>query len=230
MRTDTILTQAAGIVIYSVLALPGFVLAGEIRDVEISREGVLFGCVVQNDGNPIAGANVSLLYDRKPVAVVQTDGNGRFNVSGIRGGVHEIVVGRSRMPVRVWAHGTAPGSAVQVALLSIQTTVVRGQNAYSGHTFANSAPTQIYSGSPVYSASPVYGPNCAPVCAPTVPSTSQACSQCNVCEPCEPRNLAAVDLITLASIGTGVASLAVGIDNHQSLRAVLARQAAVASP
>jgi hypothetical protein len=104
---------------------------GVIKDVELSADGTLFGQVVSPDGHVLPDAVVQLRYQGTGVAAAQSNADGRFAISGVRGGAHELVVGSLRSPVRLWNNGTAPQSASQGLLISANETIVRGQDAYS---------------------------------------------------------------------------------------------------
>lgn len=135
MKLHTMLTKAASLAVCFGVLMSGPVMAGAesiIRDVEISEDGTLYGVVHNSAGHAVASAPVQLKYQGKPVAVTASNAEGRFAISGVRGGAHELTVGSSSSPVRLWANGTAPKTATRGIAVAADQTVVRGQN-YDGY-------------------------------------------------------------------------------------------------
>ena len=119
------------------------------RDVALQKGGVLQGRFVDagdgsasdgstSDGStsdvPIAGAPISLLYNNRVVARTQTDKQGRFTFSRLRGGVYQVAAPDTQQLYRLWAAGTAPKAAEQVARVVAGQSVVRGQHANGQNT------------------------------------------------------------------------------------------------
>jgi hypothetical protein len=131
MRTHTLLTRVAcSAVCYGVL-LTGPTMAGVkgiIKDIQMSADGTLYGLVAASEGRPVSDAVVQLRYQGSPVAAAKCNAEGRFAISGVRGGAHEVVIGALRTPVRLWASGTAPKGAKPVLVIVSKQTVVRGQD------------------------------------------------------------------------------------------------------
>jgi hypothetical protein len=98
-----------------------------IRDVELAFGGLLVGRLTDANGQPLAGAPVSVLSDGKPLATMQTDDEGVFAVSKLRGGVHEIATADDVQICRLWAAGTAPPGAPQSVDIVAPGEVIRGQ-------------------------------------------------------------------------------------------------------
>jgi hypothetical protein len=136
MRTHTLLTRIAsmaaslGILCSSSASAFGAGGAGRqtaVRDVELSADGTLVGHVYHADGSAVADQDVELRFKGTAVARTKTSANGQFAVSGARGGAHELTVGETVSPVRLWKNGTAPEGASRGLVVTSDTTVVRGQ-------------------------------------------------------------------------------------------------------
>ncbi len=139
MKLHTMLTKAASLAVCFGVLLSGPVMAGAesmIRDVEISKDGTLYGVVHNAQGQAVAAAPVQLKYHGKAVAATSSNADGRFAITGVRGGAHELMVGSSSSPVRLWANGTAPKTATQGIAVAANEAVVRGQSyeTYPGAT------------------------------------------------------------------------------------------------
>jgi len=136
MRTHTLLTRIAsmaaslGILCSSsafAFGAGGAVRQTTVRDVELSADGTLVGHVYHADGSVVADQDVELRFKGTAVARTKTSANGQFAVSGARGGAHELTVGETVSPVRLWKNGTAPDGASRGLVVTSDTTVVRGQ-------------------------------------------------------------------------------------------------------
>ena len=135
MRTHTLLTKVASVAVCFGVLLSGPVMAGAngiIKDVELSKDGVLYGQVYTPTGQVVPNTVVKLQYQGKAVAAAKSNENGQFAISGVRAGAHEVVVGPLRNPVRLWSHGSAPGSATKGIVLPIDEAIVRGQQFDDG--------------------------------------------------------------------------------------------------
>ncbi len=102
------------------------------RDVALhqgaSQQGnVLVGQMLDAQGAAIAGATVSVQTAGKEVARVLTDQAGKFQVTGLKGGVHQVAAAGQQNVYRLWAPQTAPPAAQQGLMLVSSTDVVRGQ-------------------------------------------------------------------------------------------------------
>ncbi|MCP4786413.1 MAG: carboxypeptidase regulatory-like domain-containing protein [Fuerstiella sp.] len=131
MRTHTLFTRVACIAVCFGVILSGPAMAGAkgvIKDIELSADGTLYGQIAASQGRPVADAVVQLRYQGAPVAATRSNADGRFAISGVRGGAHEVVSGASRSPVRLWARGTAPKGAKPGLVITNKQTVVRGQD------------------------------------------------------------------------------------------------------
>ena len=131
MRMHALFTRVACIAVCLGVLLSGPVMAGAkgvIKDIELSADGTLYGQTAASHGRPIADAVVQLRYQGMPVAATKSNADGRFAISGVRGGAHEVVIGAVRSPVRLWANGTAPKGATPGLVIATNATVVRGQD------------------------------------------------------------------------------------------------------
>jgi hypothetical protein len=107
------------------------VLAGDLRDaardIELTRDGSLYGEVCSSEGLAVANAAVTLRYQGSEIASATTDAEGHFLITGVRGGAHEMTVGSLAVPVRLWKNGTAPEAAAETLVVAADEHVVRGQ-------------------------------------------------------------------------------------------------------
>ncbi len=98
-----------------------------MQDVGLQKGGTLMGQLVGPSGTPIAEAKVSLLQNNRELANTITDKQGKFSFTHLRGGVYQLVTADSNQLYRLWAAGTAPKSAGQVAQVIAGQPVMRGQ-------------------------------------------------------------------------------------------------------
>ncbi len=96
-------------------------------DVELGADGLLVGHVVDENGAPVEGAIVSIRHGRNEVANTQTDKNGVFHATSLRGGVHQIVAGNGSGLYRFWTNDAAPPKSQDQAVVVSGSEVVRGQ-------------------------------------------------------------------------------------------------------
>lgn len=98
-----------------------------IRDVELARGGLLVGRLLDANGRPLANADVALISGESTLAETRSDAEGVFAVSGLRGGVHQIVTPDTAQVCRLWANGTAPPRTASSVDVVAAEDVVRGQ-------------------------------------------------------------------------------------------------------
>jgi hypothetical protein len=101
-------------------------LSTAVRDVALQEDGVLKGQVLDKQGAPLAGIPVVVARQGKQIAKTETAADGSFAVSGLNGGVYEIITARGNAVYRLWAPRTAPPAATAQALIVSGDTVVRG--------------------------------------------------------------------------------------------------------
>jgi hypothetical protein len=133
MRTHTLFTKCASIAVCFGVLLSGPVMAGTqgiIKDVELTSNGVLYGQISTSQGKGIPNAVVHLRHQGAAVATAKSNAEGRFAISGVRGGAHEVVVGAVHSPVRLWSAGAAPKGAMKGIVVAAEETIIRGQNTY----------------------------------------------------------------------------------------------------
>lgn len=131
MRTHTLLTRAASIAVCFGVLLSGPAMAGGtrvIRDVQLTQQGKFQGQLVTPAGKSVSNAVVQLRFKGTPVAAAKTDAQGRFAISGVRAGAHEVVTGAVHSPVRLWSFGKAPQGARTGMVVAVDETIVRGQD------------------------------------------------------------------------------------------------------
>lgn len=99
-----------------------------ISDVALAPGGMLVGQLLDEAMQPVRGAAVEVQADGQTTASTVTDANGVFAVSGLRGGVHQVVAQNTVENCRLWAPGTAPPNAQPILrYVPGQESVVRGQ-------------------------------------------------------------------------------------------------------
>jgi len=103
---------------------------GIIKDVELSKEGTLYGQVYTPEGTKVANAIVQLRYQGTAIAAAKSDSSGQFAIGNVRGGAHEVVIGSLSSPVRLWSAGSAPNNATKGIVVKADETIVRGQDPY----------------------------------------------------------------------------------------------------
>ncbi len=145
MRTHTLFTRATSLAVCLGILMSGPVSmagdAGIIKDVELSKDGVLYGQVYTPAGQAVPDAVVQLRYQGTAVAAARCNEKGQFAINGVRGGAHEVVVGPLRNPVRLWSAGSAPKVATQGIVVAVDEAIVRGQDMYCEPGYEACPPT-----------------------------------------------------------------------------------------
>jgi hypothetical protein len=100
-----------------------------VLDVQLPRDGILRGQVLNPQGKPLPGASVEILQGKTRVASSTTDAKGQFAVPLRTGGVYVIAAGDAWSPFRVWPTPTAPPGAHERILLVAQSPIMRGQGS-----------------------------------------------------------------------------------------------------
>lgn len=115
-----------------VLICPAPLLASEkittaaVRDIELTNQKAIAGAVVTPEGAAVAGEKIEVFSNAKLIARVQTDARGRFQVKGLRPGIHVVRSRFGAKACRFWSPGTAPPSA-RTGMVLTSGKVVRGQ-------------------------------------------------------------------------------------------------------
>lgn len=99
-----------------------------ISDVRLHEGGTLLGQVVDAQGIAAANKPVAVHAHNRVVGSAVTDKHGHFVVSGLQGGVYQVVAGSDGTGAyRLWVNKTAPPVAKPAALIVCGDQVVRGQ-------------------------------------------------------------------------------------------------------
>lgn len=98
-----------------------------VADVELGQGGLLLGQVLDAEAQPLVDSQVTVMAGSQPVATAQTDDNGVFAVTGLRGGMHQLDAGESRQFCRLWSPGTAPPAAESALQMVAGGDTIRGQ-------------------------------------------------------------------------------------------------------
>ena len=88
-------------------------------DASLDPGDVLRGAVVDNAGTAAPFATVVLLRKQQIIAIGQTNEDGKFAISNVRGGVYQIASGDRVTLLRCWTDGTAPPAAKKATLLQV---------------------------------------------------------------------------------------------------------------
>ncbi len=108
-----------------------------VADVQLHGGGMLWGQVVDANGNPQQAVSVTLRQADRDVATAVTNASGHFAVRGLRGGTCEIVAGQTHLFCRIWPTNTAPPAAKPGAMLVTGGGGVRGQTGPIGYWLGN---------------------------------------------------------------------------------------------
>ena len=98
-----------------------------IQDVKLQAGGILTARIVNAQGNPVAGEQVSILFQGIEVAAVVSDADGFATVSGLRPGLHSIATPTGTSACRLWNAETAPPASASVPAVVSDAQVTRGQ-------------------------------------------------------------------------------------------------------
>lgn len=98
-----------------------------VQDVKLAQRGILTARVVDLQGNPVVGEQVSVMFQGKEIATAVSDENGFTAVSGLRPGLHAIVTPTGTTACRLWNADTAPPTATAVPAVVADSEVIRGQ-------------------------------------------------------------------------------------------------------
>jgi hypothetical protein len=104
------------------MPLPGITIV----DVELARDSVLHGTVLDEHGAIQPGRQVSVRGIGEAELLVVSDENGKFQFPMKRGGTYQLASCDRVVNVRCWTHGAAPPHAIQGVTIGGQ-QVVRAQ-------------------------------------------------------------------------------------------------------
>lgn len=96
-------------------------------DVQLQKDGLLLGFVLDDQGNPLEKAIVKVTHKDRVIATAKTNQRGAYAIQGLRGGVHVVDVADTQSHFRFWTERTAPPAATKSALTVTQGKVVRAQ-------------------------------------------------------------------------------------------------------
>ena len=82
-----------------------------VVDVALRDGGMLYGQVVDPQGNAVSDTPVALSYDNREIGRSRSDTHGTFAFQDLRGGVHRVAAADGLQTYRLWAPGTAPPTA-----------------------------------------------------------------------------------------------------------------------
>jgi len=99
-----------------------------IDDIALDMHGKFHGQVLRESGAAASDVTIHVLKNGREVTNVSTNEEGRFEISGLRGGVYQFMTGESGVMYRVWAPRTAPPAAKPVALLVDDHGLIRAQD------------------------------------------------------------------------------------------------------
>ena len=97
-------------------------------DIALGANGTLSGQFVDAQGKGIDGARVTIHHNGRMVAETMTDTEGRYEVTNLRGGAHELIAGKYVQQARLWTNDTAPPSAKSESVIVAHNGIVRGQD------------------------------------------------------------------------------------------------------
>lgn len=106
--------------------------ASIVRDLSLTKDGVLQGQVSNAKKAATASLTVSIRKERKEVNRTRTDNKGCFEVKGLKPGTYYIVAGTGHGLYRVWASNIAPPKALKSARIISDKTLIRAQNSDGG--------------------------------------------------------------------------------------------------
>lgn len=101
--------------------------ASVMQDVKLATGGMLTARIVDPQGNPVVGEQVSVMFQGKEIASVVSDSDGFAAVSGLRPGLHAIVTPTGTTACRLWNADTAPPTATAVPAVVSDSEIIRGQ-------------------------------------------------------------------------------------------------------
>ena len=98
-----------------------------MQDVRLAKGGLLTARIVDLQGKPVGGEQVSVMFQGKEIAAVVSDADGVAAVRGLRPGLHAIVTPTGTTACRLWNADTAPPTATAVPAVVSDAEVIRGQ-------------------------------------------------------------------------------------------------------
>ncbi|QDV68365.1 hypothetical protein Poly24_20740 [Rosistilla carotiformis] len=135
----TIVTCAAMIVPHPALAaarstqiVDGIQVSQSIKNVRLAKTGALRGAIVDQNGNPVAGAPVVVGQQGKIVAELNTAADGRYELATATPGVYQVASYAGVQTIRVHADNAPADSVDGVVQVIDQAGISRGQCCAAG--------------------------------------------------------------------------------------------------
>jgi hypothetical protein len=177
-------------------------VTANIADVTLHKGGIAAGQVVDSQGNTVANLPVSIRHEGKTIVVVKTRKDGTWVAKGLRGGLHQVAVGRDQQVIRLWSPNTAPPTARKLSTLVVSGKVIRGQDGYYYDPGQQQEypPNAGYADAGYVDAGYADGACCPP---------DDNCGGGGWC--------GGLDVITVATVGASAAALVYAIDNNNKL-------------
>ena len=111
--------------------------APKITDVVLDQSS-LHGHLLDGQGQTLDGATIELIQGDNVVAQTTTDGAGRYQVDGLKGGLYLVRAGGQTVVIRCWTEESAPPNARQQLTQVAHGSVVRGGDEASANLSAGS--------------------------------------------------------------------------------------------
>ncbi len=108
-----------------------------INDIALGAGGQLSGMVLSRHGKPTDAFPVTVTQKGRAVGTLSPDKSGRFQISGIHGGLFQVSAGRNAYMCRGWVAGTAPPIVRDQLLIVPEGIVENGQRPFSDLFFAD---------------------------------------------------------------------------------------------
>lgn len=99
-------------------------------DVELTATNEVRGLVLDGQGQQLANAKIQIASKHGAPTHTTTDEHGRFTISPVNTGEHQLSVFGSPVWCRCWKSGTAPPNARQDLLIVASKSVQRGQREF----------------------------------------------------------------------------------------------------
>ncbi|MBN1589847.1 MAG: carboxypeptidase regulatory-like domain-containing protein [Pirellulales bacterium] len=106
-------------------------------DVELHKDGMLVGQVVNAQGIPQNKVPLSLIQGDKTLVKTATNRGGFFAVKEVPSGTYRVVADKTQGVYRLWANKTAPPNAQPGALLVVGQGPARGQTGPLAYWLGN---------------------------------------------------------------------------------------------
>lgn len=175
-------------------------------DVAMTKDGTIFGRVINADHSGANKTEVSIRQGKLEVAKTVTDEDGRFEIANVKGGLYVVAANSGYGLFRFWTTKSAPPKSHQQVLLMSKSIVVRAQNANDGGEALYDENGQPYARTYVVDDGVIANPNMA---APTMGGGFGSVGA----------NLGSLNVFSVATAGAAAAGLAVGavaISNNNS--------------